>query len=73
MNAPNTSIFFTADIFAFFHGNSWSTNVVENLATFRGTTHSIFMFVQSDNVPLVLDSPIIVTFFLPPTVYNNIR
>jgi len=46
---------------------------VENLATFRGTTHSIFMFVQSDNVPLVLDSPIIVTFFLPPTVYNNIR
>jgi len=69
---PQHSHFFYDIHFCVFFsfGNGWSTNRVEN-STFRGIAHSIFTFAQFEDIPLVLDGPVVVTFFMPPTMYNN--
>ena len=45
--------------------------MVENSTDFRRIAHSILTFTQSFYIPLILDGPVVVTFFLPPITYNN--
>jgi len=46
MDASNFPNSFTADIAAYFLGNGWSTNVVDNSVSFRGVVHFVFTFTH---------------------------
>jgi len=45
--------------------------VVENSIAFRGIAHSTLTFTHNLDIPLAVDGLVVVTFFLPPIVYNN--
>jgi len=47
MDAPTFPYSFTIDISTYFSSNGWSTNVVENLATFQRVAHSTLTFAQN--------------------------
>jgi len=72
MAAPNPATPFTANIVAFFPGHECRTDVVEGSVTFHGTANTTFIFVNSQDVPLTLDRPIVVTFGMPPCPQNNL-
>jgi len=71
MDAPNFPNSFTVDISAYFLGNDWSTNVIENSISFRAITYSTLTFAQLKDVSLVLDGHVIITFFVSSTTYKN--
>jgi len=72
MDAPNFPHSFSADIVAYFYGDGWSINVVENSLSFREIAYSILTSIQSPRIPLVLDGSVVVSFFLPPTAHNMV-
>jgi len=45
--------------------------VVKVSVTFHGRAHTIFTFVNFEDVPLTLDGSIVVTFGMPPCPQNN--
>ena len=71
MDAPNPAQSFFANISAFFPRNDWRTNVTENSVRFRGVAFTVFAFTNFEDVPLTLEGPVVVTFFMPPTIHNN--
>jgi len=72
MDAPHFPNSFTIDILTYFSSTNWSTNVVDNPVVLRGIAHSTLTFTRSLDIPLVLDGFVVVTFFLQPTIYNNL-
>ena len=52
-------------------GNDWRTNVTENSVTFRGVAFTVFVFTNFEDLPLTLEGPVVVTFFMSPTIHNN--
>jgi len=44
---------------------------VEGSVTFQGKTNTIFTFMNFEDVPLILDEPVVVTFGMPPCPQNN--
>jgi len=71
MVAPNPATPFTANVVAFFLGHEWRTDVVEGSVTFHGRAHTIFTFVNFEDVSLTLDELVVVTFGMPPCPQNN--
>jgi len=71
MDTSNPAQSFSANILAFFPGNDWRTNVIENSVTFWGVAFITFAFTNFEDVPLTLEGPIVVTFYMPPTIHNN--
>jgi len=71
MDAPNPALSFSTNISAFFPGNDWMTNVIENSVTFRGVTYTLFAFTNFEDVPLTLEGAVVVTFCMPPMIHNN--
>jgi len=71
MNNPNKCNSFTTNISTYFYENGWSTNIVENTVTFRGTGHCTMHFLHGAVLPLVLEGPVVVTFTMPLIIYHN--
>jgi len=71
MIKPNLAQSFSANISAFFSGNDWRTNVTEISVTFWGVPFTVFSFTNFEDVPLTLEGPVVVTFYMPPTIHNN--
>jgi len=71
MDAPNPTQSFSANISAFFPENDWRRNVTENSVTFRSVAFTVFTFTHFEDVPLTLEGPVVVMFYMPPTIHNN--
>ena len=71
MDTPNPVQSFSANISAFFLGNDWRINVIEISVPFRGVAFPVFAFTNFEDVHLTLEGPVVVTFYMPPTIHNN--
>jgi len=70
-DAPNFLNSFITDILAYFLRNNWNINVVENSVTFKGIRHFTLTFAHNLDILIVLDGPVVVSFYVPPTTYIN--